>query len=193
MVSGGRTYVLPPPNLKGGSAVRKCEGCGEPLAPTKRPHAKFCTRLCKGRTYSRLNPKSSEENAARYIKERERRLTYSKEYQKANPQVPQRAKRKRKALLTGNGVYRVSAKDWQRELERHNNRCFYCRSEGVLTMDHVVPASRGGTHSVGNLVPACKSCNSSKRDRTIMEWRMKLPSPRQRRTNDTTGRIAATV
>jgi 5-methylcytosine-specific restriction endonuclease McrA len=172
--------------------VRKCEGCGETLAANKRPHARFCTRKCKERTWSRLNQPTSEQNAARYIKERDRRLAYSKEYQKANPQVPQRAKRKRKALLTGNGVYRISAKDWRRELQRHDNKCFYCKAEGVLTMDHVIPASRGGTHSIGNLVPACKSCNSSKRDRTIMEWRMKLPSPRQRRTDVTTGRTTAT-
>ena len=173
--------------------MRKCEGCGEPLAANKRPHARFCTRQCKSSTYSRLNPKSSEYYAERYLRERDKRRADSARYQKANPQVPQRAKRKRKALLAGNGVYQISAKDWRRELQRHNNRCFYCQSEGVLTMDHVIPASRGGTHSIGNLVPACKSCNSSKRDRTIMEWRMKLPSPRQRRTDVTTRRIAATV
>jgi 5-methylcytosine-specific restriction endonuclease McrA len=171
--------------------VKTCEHCGIQMPQGKRPHARFCTRTCKGRFYHQnVRPKSTpEENAARYLKERERRLAYAKAYQKANPEVPQRAKRRRKALLTGNGVYQVSAKDWERELQRHGHKCAYCGCEGRLTMDHVIPASRGGTHSIGNLVPACKSCNSSKRDRTVMEWRMHSPSPRQRKENGADKRI----
>jgi 5-methylcytosine-specific restriction endonuclease McrA len=168
--------------------VRSCKNCGEELAATKRSHAVFCSRNCKSNHYSKTHPATPGENAARYLKERDRRLQHAKDYQRANPQVPQRAKRKRKALLTGNGVYRVNQKDWAKELERHDHKCFYCKKEGTLTMDHIIPASRGGVHSVGNLVPACKSCNSSKRDRTIMEWRMKLPAPRQKRERDATAR-----
>jgi 5-methylcytosine-specific restriction endonuclease McrA len=33
-----------------------------------------------------------------------------------------------------------------------------------------VPLTRGGSHSITNIVPACKTCNSSKRDRLLHEW-----------------------
>lgn len=39
-----------------------------------------------------------------------------------------------------------------------------------LTMDHVVPIVRGGTSSRGNVVPACKECNSRKKYLLPMEW-----------------------
>jgi 5-methylcytosine-specific restriction endonuclease McrA len=47
--------------------------------------------------------------------------------------------------------------------------CTYCGKPGG-TVDHVVPLSRGGQHAEGNLVPACRSCNSSKADKLLIEW-----------------------
>lgn len=58
--------------------------------------------------------------------------------------------------------------DWECVLEEFSHACAYCLRQDVkLTMDHVVPISKGGAHTVGNIVPACKSCNSKKRDRSI--------------------------
>jgi 5-methylcytosine-specific restriction endonuclease McrA len=45
-------------------------------------------------------------------------------------------------------------------------------------MDHVVPIARGGWHAIGNILPACFSCNSSKRDDLLIYWRTKTPSAR---------------
>lgn len=42
-------------------------------------------------------------------------------------------------------------------------------------MDHIIPVIRGGNHSIGNLTPACASCNASKNHRTVMEWRLSKP------------------
>lgn len=54
-------------------------------------------------------------------------------------------------------------------MERDDWTCRYC---GVLalTVDHMVPRSRGGATEVGNLVACCASCNRSKKDRTLREW-----------------------
>jgi len=50
--------------------------------------------------------------------------------------------------------------------------CIYCGSQKRITLDHVVPLSRGGRNSIGNLVPACLSCNCSKGYKLLMEWRL---------------------
>lgn len=56
-------------------------------------------------------------------------------------------------------------------LERDGYQCVYCGVDGVpLELDHVIPKSRGGDHSLENLVSACKSCNSSKGAKTPEEW-----------------------
>ena len=51
--------------------------------------------------------------------------------------------------------------------------CHYCGSKnapGELTLDHIVPLVRGGRSTRGNCVPACKSCNTHKRDLLPTEW-----------------------
>ena len=50
--------------------------------------------------------------------------------------------------------------------------CHYCVCRFTaeeLTMDHIVPISRGGKSKRGNLVPACKKCNVNKKYYTSAE------------------------
>ena len=55
-------------------------------------------------------------------------------------------------------------------LERDGHACTYCGSQDALSLDHVIPWSRGGQDTLANLVTACRSCNSSKNARTPDEW-----------------------
>ena len=59
-------------------------------------------------------------------------------------------------------------------MKRDGNRCQYCGSKSNLTIDHVVPRSRGGGDTWENLVTACDSCNLKKGNRTPEEARMPL-------------------
>lgn len=52
---------------------------------------------------------------------------------------------------------------------RDNNQCQYCGSRDQLTIDHVLPLSKGGDWSWGNLVAACHACNSKKGARTLKQ------------------------
>lgn len=58
-------------------------------------------------------------------------------------------------------------------LKRDRARCAYCGGRGT-TVDHVVPASRGGPWSWLNTVAACAPCNHRKADRTPAEAGMRL-------------------
>lgn len=55
--------------------------------------------------------------------------------------------------------------------ERDGYACVYCGSPLNLSLDHVIPQSRGGSHEPTNLVTCCRSCNSSKGDKTPAEWK----------------------
>ena len=48
--------------------------------------------------------------------------------------------------------------------------CAYCGADEKLTLDHVVALNDGGLHVASNLVGACKSCNSGKKDRPAEAW-----------------------
>jgi 5-methylcytosine-specific restriction endonuclease McrA len=54
-------------------------------------------------------------------------------------------------------------------LRRDNHACQYCGSGKRLTLDHVIPRSKGGQHTWNNVVAACESCNSKKGDRLPQE------------------------
>jgi len=89
----------------------------------------------------------------------------------------------------GNGTLRKAKKNgpdatltpeqWQTIVDQFESKCAYCGTEvrrgsrskrHKLTQDHVLPLSRGGTHSADNVVPACPPCNMSKGDKTLEEW-----------------------
>jgi len=62
-------------------------------------------------------------------------------------------------------------------LLRDGERCMYCGQKakpGELTLDHVIPRSRGGSSAWDNLVACCKADNHKKGDRTPEEAGMKL-------------------
>lgn len=79
----------------------------------------------------------------------------------------------------------------KRIMEKSDGNCWYCGLELFETkrygpnnfpyeqeacIDHIIPKTRGGNNNDANLVPCCRSCNSSKRDLLLNEWRCRLCS-----------------
>lgn len=61
---------------------------------------------------------------------------------------------------------------WKRKCAR--GVCHYCQEKfpaKELTMDHIVPLSRGGKSVKNNVVPCCKACNTKKKSSLVMDWR----------------------
>jgi 5-methylcytosine-specific restriction endonuclease McrA len=73
---------------------------------------------------------------------------------------------------------------WKRRVAK--GKCYYCGSAAApkaLTMDHIVPISRGGKSTRGNVVPCCKTCNTKKKQLMPMEWEEYLNKARKRANN----------
>lgn len=87
----------------------------------------------------------------------------------ANVEIHRGYRLKRRNGLAINGIYTVSNKDIVR---LYNSPCFYCGGSKQIQADHVIPVKRGGRHSIGNLVPACKFCNVSKGSKLVSEWKL---------------------
>lgn len=49
-------------------------------------------------------------------------------------------------------------------------KCSYCGSSDNLALDHIFPQKFGGKDAGDNLIYACKTCNSSKGKKDLMEW-----------------------
>lgn len=60
---------------------------------------------------------------------------------------------------------------WRKHIkESWENRCAYCNSEENLTIDHIIPQSKGGIDFTENVVCCCHSCNQSKGNNSWKEW-----------------------
>ena len=109
------------------------------------------TQEWREKNRARFNQLSRDSRRRRYSSNPEKILSQNREY---------RARRHGGKVGLG-----FSAKEWKAVLDMFGNKCAYCGKEGKLTQDHITPLSRGGHHSIQNIVPACHSCNSKKKDK----------------------------
>ena len=110
---------------------------------------------------------------------KEHDLAYNRAYRQANKEIWSAKERKRRAKMKANQNFKISKKQLKK---LYLGPCYYCKVDEKMTLDHVVPIDRGGSHSIGNLVPACGNCNFSKGKKLLMEW--KLYQMRKGVTND---------
>ena len=64
----------------------------------------------------------------------------------------------------------LTTQEWGNIKNSFKNKCAYCGLESPLAQEHFLALSKGGGYVAGNIVPACRSCNSSKRDKEFTEW-----------------------
>lgn len=74
-----------------------------------------------------------------------------------------------KQLQEGEINWSSSVREYLKERQKEN-KCIYCDKEENLTVEHLLPTSRGGPDIPENTVLVCKSCNSAKGDRRLFEW-----------------------
>lgn len=80
-----------------------------------------------------------------------------------NPELAKAQTDRRRALRRGATQSTLTSKEWAFIKLSYDHRCAYCgKKQKRLTQDHITPLSRGGTHTIDNVVPACQSCNSRK-------------------------------
>lgn len=138
------------------------------------------------RRYSDKNKEAEKaRKAAAYLANKESRDKKSRLWSKQNPEKERKRKRNWRRnnpekARQENHKYRSKLRERSFAITKKEiakliapQKCFYCQEHTEKpTLEHVIPIARGGNHSIGNLVSACGICNSSKQDKTIMEWRV---------------------
>lgn len=122
----------------------------------------------RSKNWSNLNKdKVAIKNAIYRSSNRDYLIALMREWRKANPDKAVYYNTLRRTRMNNNGIYLVTTKDLSKLMSKP---CFYCGGKAEH-LDHVVPIARGGRHSIGNLLPACRQCNQSKGAKFITEWR----------------------
>lgn len=85
---------------------------------------------------------------------------WNKTHREARRLISLKAAHKRRALEKDSGSF--TSEEWIALCEKYDYRCLRCKDKRPLTVDHVIPISRGGTNTIDNIQPLCQSCNSIK-------------------------------
>ena len=127
---------------------------------------KLTKKLWRETNRDKVNAQKRARRAANADRYRElARAVYS-----ANKESALNSAARRQAIKKQASVYSVTAEDLA---SIRKQPCLYCGSSELIEIDHVIPLARGGSHSVGNLAPACRSCNRTKSDLFVMEWKIR--------------------
>lgn len=160
--------------------VPRCVRCSKPVMSegTVRGHGlvrrKYCSMNCR-RAHAAERGTRTCEKCGKQFRTRiylagltrkrwfcSKTCKYPRSHQKARASLKQSLREHRKRANGGD----LSRSEWERVKATYRNRCVYCGARPKrLTIDHVIPVSRGGHNDAANVVPACRSCNSRKGNR----------------------------
>lgn len=126
-------------------------------------------RVANSQKWAANNPNRRKEIEAKYrANNRKETQARSEAWRLRHPEKPREYKLKRRARLENNGTYKILEKELKR---LYASPCFYCGGVDRIEADHIIPVIKGGRHSIGNLVPACRWCNASKGYRLLADWK----------------------
>lgn len=138
-----------------------------PKVYTPESHAR---KLEAQRRYREKNREALKKKGVEYYaKNKEHYHKYQREVRKTGEYRITHAIReiKRRAHKKNNGGVDFTREEWDALCNKYGNKCLACGNAGKLTIDHVVPLSRGGSNSIDNIQPLCLGCNLSKHDKII--------------------------
>jgi|SRR3990167_2243349 len=153
-----KNYWLTRPNLFEWKGIRKCKYCSKEFE-AKVANQNYCSEGHRKYAWKKAHWEVVKK------KENER----SRKSHALNPEKWRQKVRNYKAQKKANGG-NFSLLEWNEMKEFYNFTCPDCNRkepEIKLTIDHIIPLSKGGKHLKENIQALCFSCNSGKRDRLL--------------------------
>jgi 5-methylcytosine-specific restriction endonuclease McrA len=123
------------------------------------------------RQYWKKNPSERKKHTNKKQKEyHEWRCLIDKNYRDLHLLYHRQKSKRRKAQMRNSVAIQLKGRQVRERFRQFDNRCAYCGCTGDLHIEHVVPISKGGPHAMGNIIPACKTCNFSKAAHEAESW-----------------------
>lgn len=123
-----------------------------------------CRAVRVKESYRRHRERRLAEGRARWAENPERYREYSRQWQQRNRERSNLLSRVKKQRRRNAGTLTVA--DWKLVLDVYGHACLVCGKDEV-TIDHVIPVSKGGLNVISNVQPLCGFHNTSKGTKTI--------------------------
>lgn len=132
-------------------------------------------KALRDKPYNLANKEKRNATSKRWAQENPEKISAAKKrYYTANPEARRLREQQRRALKKqALGVFKLQ--DWKEIKKKYKNACPACgrkEPEVKLTVDHIIPLSKGGKHDKSNIQPLCLNCNSRKHTYTC-KWNQK--------------------
>lgn len=139
-------------------------------ARDKKWYEKNKERIAKAtrKRYEKNRDEILRKGRERYQRNKQRLKGVRKKWEQNNKAVRREITTRRRTRKLNNGIFKVTNKELNKML---NSLCYICQEAKCEHIDHIIPISKGGTHSIGNLAPSCKSCNLRKGAKLLIEVR----------------------
>lgn len=156
--------------------MSKCRGCTKDEYKNKSSYHSNYRKQNKASIKKRRKEhyEKNKDNYKRYMKiyyqENKRRIgkqkrLYERENRKKSNSYKLNYIHKKRSLISN-----FTTDQWQQCLTHFNHQCAYCDCTEKLEQEHVIPVSKGGHYTADNIIPACRSCNASKNNKSLEEW-----------------------
>jgi len=142
------------------------------LATQRAYHLKNQNKEKEYRREYYARPEVIERERQRRIDEAEKNREYQRQYlQTERGRTLSRIKIAKRRALRKKTIVNFTLEQWEESKEYFNHECAYCGNKPeAFDQDHVVPLSKGGTHTMLNIVPTCEWCNGSKHVKDMETW-----------------------
>lgn len=140
--------------------LENCQVCGAPNPPSRKRN---CSSRCRRLRWEIAN---AERMPTLHRKWRQEHLDWARQLGRTY------AENRRARIAAAKGSF--TTLEWLRLCIQYAYACGYCGEWTALAADHRIPLSRGGTNSIENIIPACRTCNSRKGRQTEAEFRASI-------------------
>jgi 5-methylcytosine-specific restriction endonuclease McrA len=174
--SPSQVPALPPPYSKKRETYRRWrERNVEHLRLSKRQYREMNREAIReaARLYRQQNVEKERDRKRRYEQSNpDKVLAKNRRWRETHPEARLQQRQRHRARKREN-VADLTDVQWLAVQIELGERCVYCGGE-PQSLDHETPVSKGGGHTRSNVVPACFSCNASKRDRGGAEFVVRI-------------------
>jgi 5-methylcytosine-specific restriction endonuclease McrA len=149
-------------------------------------------KISRKKTYEKYKNNIIEKTKKYYQEHKKQKLDYDRKYLRTNREKIMarhsqwtktemgKASRQRikivRRVREREIINTLTSQEWLDILKEYDYKCAYCGIEfdenTLPTRDHIIPISKGGNNIKNNIIPACQSCNSRKKDKLVNEFKV---------------------